>query len=143
MNHNSYFDSLLSHYFHQDNAAWRSIAWVIPLEAGVFAGAFAKPGLPGLLLVIIGTILIVALAVYTQKSFQDRDINLGLIDSVKPEGFLLTKKDTCVSGYSCLILGFWILMLSNAFLLALEMCEHFGWLKCLTIIFFPPSQRSF
>ena len=138
MNHNPNFDALLSHYFHQDNAAWRSISWVIPLEAGVFAGAFAKPGVPGLLLVSIGTILVVALAIYTQKSFKDRDVNRKMIDEVKPEGFLLTKTDTWENGNFCLKFGFWILMVSNAFLLVLEMCECNGWVKCLTKIFFPP-----
>ena len=139
MNHNPNFGAVLSHYHHQDNAAWRSISWVIPLEAGVFAGAFAKPGAPGLLLVSIGTILVVALAIYTQKSFKDRDVNVknGIIDEVSPEGFSLTETDTWESGNSCLKFSFWILMASNAFLLVLEMCECNGWLKCLTSIFFP------
>ena len=32
------FSNLLSHYHHQDNAMWRSVAWAIPVEFGTLIG---------------------------------------------------------------------------------------------------------
>ena len=127
----------LAHWMHQDNAVWRAIGWVIPIEAGVIMGAFARPGLPGFLIVVLGSVLVVAFWMYAWKSRKDRDVNLEIIDRFKPEGFRLTyAAPWYCKGSFWLKVEFVIVILSNALLLVLELCKWRGWWENDTIKFF-------
>jgi len=104
----------LNLWMHHDNAAWRAISWVIPIEAGIIAAAFACPGFPGLLSVAIGSLLIILFALYAIKSFHDR--NGKLI----PESFPLTDKSRKWKGSHSLKYGFFTILIINIFLGILE-----------------------
>ncbi len=127
----------LAYYMHQDNAMWRAVVWTIPIEAGVITGAFYKPGWPGLLLSVLGTSLIFALSMYAWKSHKDRDVNMPLIDRLKPLGFLLGYK-TCLvrKGRFWLCYGFVVVMLTNIFILFLQVCKVRQCSESITNLFF-------
>lgn len=127
----------LDHWRHQDNAVWRAIGWVIPIEAGVITGAFAKPGLPGFLVAVVGIILVLAFWMYAWKSSKDRDVNLPILDRAKPAGFRLSwDAPWYCKGSFWLKVEFAVVMLVNCFLCVLEFCQWHGWWKSATCTFF-------
>ena len=131
--------NLLDLWMHHDNAAWRAISWVIPIEAGVIATAFARPGFLGLLSVVLGSLLILSFAMYAMKSFDDRDKNLDTIDLLKPSEVRLTDENSKRGkGSRSLIRGFLVIMLLNFFLGIIEFLRlmPWDWAKNFTEIFF-------
>jgi hypothetical protein len=127
----------LAHWMHQDNAVWRAIGWVIPIEAGVMAGAFARPGVPGVLVVLLGSFLVVAFWMYAWKSGKDRDVNLEIIDQYKPQGFRLSYEAAWYcKGSFWLKVEFAMIIVLNAFLFVLEFCKWRGCWTAATTMFF-------
>ena len=134
-------NNLLNLWMHHDNAAWRAISWVIPIEAGVIAAAFARPGFLGLLSVAIGSLLIILFAKYAMKSFDDRDRkkNLETLDLLKPPEVRLTDENSkWGKGSRSLVCGFFAIMLLNLFLGIVEFLRwmRWDWAKNFTDVFF-------
>ena len=127
----------LNHYLHQDNCIWRAIGWVIPIEGGILASAFAKPGLPGFLIAILGIILILSFWVYCWKAGKDRDVNLPIIDEIKPKGFRLTySAPWYLTGSFWFKIQFGTMLTLNIFICILEYAKwHCLW-ECTTKLFF-------
>ena len=132
--------NLFNLWMHHDNAAWRAISWVIPIEAGIIAAAFKCPGFPGFLSVAIGSLLIILFAMYAMKSFNDRDRkeNLEILDLLKPKKVRLTDKNRKFKGSYLLLFGFCTIIFLNIFLGILEFLKwrNCDWAKNFTETFF-------
>ena len=116
---------------------WRAIGWEISIEAGVLAGAFARPGAPGFLVVLLGSVLVVAFWMYAWKSGKDRDVNLQIIDKCKPDGFRLAYEAAWWGkGSFWFKVTFCIVILLNIGLLVLEFCQWRGFWADATGMFF-------
>ena len=133
----------LAHWMHQDDTLWRPIGWIIPIEAGVLTGAFLRPGLPGFCLVCIGSVATIAFSMIAWKSTKDRDVNLAVIDRLKPAGMRLTFKAPWYRRGSFWLRVLFVLpFIVNAFLLTIEFWKWQGVCPAFTSQFFPPVIPS-
>ncbi len=118
----------LAYYIHQDNCVWRCIGWMIPIEAAIITGAFTHPGFPGLFISTLGIILSFSFYMYAKKACEDRDVNLAIIDSIKPIGFRLTAEAPWYKKeLFWLRIEFFVIIASNVFLFVLALCKWQGW----------------
>ena len=118
------FDQLLSHYHHQDNLMWKSVAWAIPLEAATFVASAVGDYERGAL--ALGTLLLICLAGFTLKSGIDQHAVKRRIDRFGKDvpgyrDFPLAKNLSCwcflLKGRVLLGIAFFAIISANIWLL--------------------------
>jgi hypothetical protein len=62
-------------WIHQDRLQWSRITWMLTIETAMIAGAFAKPRI-GLVAVVLGSFVIGLLWRIFQKDGQDQQVTL-------------------------------------------------------------------
>ena len=77
---NDNLDRLLEHYRYQDNLMWQFATWAVFIEAGVLLGQYYEEWV----VILVGTLLLLCVAVCTYKSAIDtQNINDKIIEICK------------------------------------------------------------